>query len=564
MNAVADGIITLDEQGRIESVNPSALAILGLGTTEPKGVAFERFVLASQRRRWRRWLQAHLGRLPGTPCATRRMEMGAQRLDRRAFPAEMVLTSTRLDGRPSLIVTLRDITARKQAEQLIRYQATHDALTDLPNRTLFDDRLAQALRTAERQGEKMAVLFLDLDRFKVINDTLGHAVGDALLTQVAERLRATMRKGDTIARMGGDEFILLLTGLERVEDAIDPAWRLLEALRPPFRVQGHALHLTASVGISLFPRDGKDPQTLLKNADVALYRVKSHGRNGLQLYTPTMNARAMERMLLENELRHAIGRDELVLHYQIQVDLADGRVSGAEALVRWQHPTRGLIPPDEFIPLAEECGLIVALGAWVLRAACEQDRRWRESGLVLPRLSVNMSGRQFHEGDLGRRILAVLDATGMDPHRLELELTESIVMQEDEATARELDRLLGLGVSLAMDDFGTGYSSLGYLKRLPFSRVKIDRSFIQDMTLSPGDAALVRAIVAMAHGLGLRAVAEGVEDTEQLRRLVGLDCDEAQGFLLGRPVPAADLPALAAAVFPIPDPRSTVHHLRPA
>ena len=441
-------------------------------------------------------------------------------------------------------MTVRDITARKAAEELVRYHATHDALTGLPNRALFDDRLATALKHSARHGDMVAVLFLDLDRFKIINDTLGHSIGDALLIALSRRLRATVRDEDTVARMGGDEFIFVLRGLRSAEDAVKPAQKILEAIRPPFHIHGHELYVTASIGIGLYPGDGLGSDQLLKCADMALYRAKERGRDRVQLYKPTLNVRVVEQMVLEKHLRHALEQDQFQLVYQPQVALDSGQVVGLEALIRWRHPELGLVSPDDFVPLAEANGLIEPLGLWVLRTACMQYRAWRAEHLPGLRLAVNMSARQFQRSGLEARIREVLAETAMDARCLELELTESVLMQEGDSTAGLLESLSACGISLALDDFGTGYSSLSYLKRFPIKRVKIDRSFVRDINTNEGDAALARAVIAMAHGLGVDVLAEGIESLEQLAKLRRYGCDEGQGYFLGRPVVPSEVPQL--------------------
>jgi diguanylate cyclase (GGDEF)-like protein len=413
-----------------------------------------------------------------------------------------------------------------------------------PNRALFDDRLATALKQGARRDEMVAVLFLDLDRFKIINDTLGHSIGDALLIALSQRLRATVRDEDTVARMGGDEFIFVLRGLRSAEDAVKPAQKVLDAIRPAFHIHGHELYVTASIGIGLYPTDGVEPDQLLKCADIALYRAKERGRNRLQLYNPTLNVRVFGQMVLEKHLRHALEQEQFQLVYQPQIALDSGQVVGVEALIRWRHPELGLVPPGEFVPLAEENGLIEPLGLWVLRTACLQHRTWRTAGRPGLRLAVNMSARQFQRLGLESRVREVLAETGMDARWLELELTESVLMQEGDSTASLLAHLSELGISLALDDFGTGYSSLSHLKRFPIKRIKIDRSFICDISTSEGDAVMARAVIAMAHGLGVEVVAEGIESLEQLAMLRRYGCDEGQGYFLGRPVVPEEVPAL--------------------
>ena len=445
------------------------------------------------------------------------------------------------DGDRSMIEgTIIDITERKRAEEQVKHLAFHDALTGLPNRLLFNDRLSIALAQARRSGEKLVTLFLDLDRFKVINDSLGHAAGDELLRRVAERLQASVRAGDTVARLGGDEFIILLTRISSEENAGKVAAKFLQSLRNPFPVQERNIFITTSVGVSVYPNDGLDPETLIQNADVALYRAKEEGRDNYQLYAPAMNARALQRLSLENRLRQALPNEELILHYQPIVDVRSGRVCGAEALLRWRHPELGLVPPSEFITLAEISGLIVPIGHWVLKTACEQVREWQAMGYPHLRVSVNLSPRQFQQSKLVAQVTGSLVAGGIDAGSLDLEITESSAMQNAELTINTLLELKRLGVAISLDDFGTGYSSLNYLKRFPIDRVKLDQSFVRDMTRNSEDAAIVRAVISMAHTLKLVVVAEGVETEEQLAFLRQHRCDEIQGFLFSPPVEAAE------------------------
>jgi len=443
------------------------------------------------------------------------------------------------DGDRSVIEgTIIDITERKRAEEQVKHLAFHDALTGLPNRLLFNDRLSIALAQARRSGEKLVTLFLDLDRFKVINDSLGHAAGDELLRRVAERLQANVRAGDTVARLGGDEFIILLTRISSEENAGKVAAKFLQSIRNPFLVQERNVFTTTSVGVSVYPNDGMDPETLIQNADVALYRAKEEGRDNYQLYAPAMNARALQRLSLENRLRQALPNEELILHYQPIVDVRSGRVCGAEALLRWRHPELGLLPPSEFITLAEISGLIVPIGHWVLKTACEQVREWQAMGYPQLRVSVNLSPRQFQQSKLVAQVTGSLASSGISAGSLDLEITESSAMQNAELTIATLLELKGLGVAISLDDFGTGYSSLNYLKRFPIDRVKLDQSFVHDMTRSPEDGAIVRAVISMAHTLRLVVVAEGVETEDQLAFLRHHRCDEIQGFLFSPPVEA--------------------------
>jgi len=432
----------------------------------------------------------------------------------------------------------RDVTERKHVEEQIEYQAYHDALTGLPNRRLFRDRLTVALAHARRMKHPLAVMFLDLDRFKVVNDTLGHSMGDELLRAIGARLQASMREEDSVARMGGDEFTILLADLKSTDAAAKIAQKVLDTVAHPLQIEGTELFITTSIGIALFPNDGDTAEALLANADHAMYRAKDAGRSSYQMFTPAMNSRALERLALENDLRHALERGELELHYQPQISIATGRVMGVEALLRWHRPGHGIVGPKEFIPIAEETRLIVPIGEWVLREACRQAMVWqsdRESGF---RMAVNLSPRQFQHSDLPHVIASALESSGLAPHDLELEITESLAMQNTTRTIATLQKLREMGVQIAIDDFGTGHSSLNYLRSFPIDSVKIDQEFVQEIEESAADRAIVSAVIGMARGLRLRVTAEGVETERQLQFLREQGCEEVQGFLFGEPVPA--------------------------
>lgn len=445
-----------------------------------------------------------------------------------------------LTGRIREVVGVsRDVTERKRVEEQIEYQAYHDALTGLPNRRLFRDRLTVALAHARRMKHPLAVMFLDLDRFKVVNDTLGHSTGDELLKTVGTRLQASLREEDSIARMGGDEFTILLADLKTTDDSAKIAQKVLDTVAQPLKVDGTELFVTTSIGIALFPSDGDTAEALLANADHAMYRAKDAGRNSYQMFTPAMNNRALERLSLENDLRHALDRGELELHYQPQINIASGRVTGVEALLRWNRPGFGLVGPKDFIPIAEETQLIVPIGEWVLREACRQARDWRSIRPGGFRMAVNLSPRQFQHSDLPHVIASALELSGIAPHDLELEITESLAMQNTTRTIATLQRLREMGVQIAIDDFGTGHSSLNYLRSFPIDSVKIDQEFVQEIEGSEADRAIVSAVIGMARGLRLRVTAEGVETEGQLAFLREQGCEDVQGFLFGEPVPAS-------------------------
>ncbi len=434
--------------------------------------------------------------------------------------------------------SLRDITDRRQAEQALDYLAHRDPLTGLPNRTLFGELLKHAIQQAEHGQTEFALLFLDLDNFKTVNDSLGHSLGDRLLVAAAQRLRTLLPDIDAMARIGGDEFNIIIE-----QNASQPgfdlmAQQMVDALAAPFVLDEHKIYVGASIGIALFPSDGRDAESLLSNADAALHQAKAQGRSSLRFFSPEMSSRARARLRMAGDLRHALDREELVMHYQPQVDLQSGRIVGLEALVRWNHPERGLILPGDFIPLAEESGLVVRLGDWVLRAVCRQIRRWSDAGLAPRQTAVNVSTVQLGRGHLVKAVKAVLEETGINPDLLELEITESFVMAERDLSIQALADLKRLGVRLSIDDFGTGYSSLAYLQQLKVDKLKVDRSFVHDMTGNDGNASIVMAVIALGHSLGLEVIAEGVEFPSQASRLRALNCETMQGNLVSPPLPA--------------------------
>lgn len=437
--------------------------------------------------------------------------------------------------------TLVDITERKVAEDKVQSLAYYDALTGLPNRILLRDRLSNALAAARRHKHKVAILFFDLDAFKPINDSLGHSVGDLLLQDVAERLKRCAREEDTVARLGGDEFLVVLTHVYNISEAAVSAERFMDAMTTRFLIQGHSISIGCSLGISIFPEHGGDSETLIKHADAAMYSAKDGGPNKFQFFTAEMNAQALERLTLENGLRLALDKKELFLVYQPQMNIVTGKITGLEALARWQHPELGLVPPDKFIRIAEDSGLIVAIGEWVLRTACSQARQWQEDGLPAVSIAINVSAIQFRQQGFCELMRRVLRETGLAPYYVELELTESLLLGDADATLSVLQELKAMGLTLAIDDFGTGYSSFSYLKRFPVSKLKIDRSFVRDIAVNPDDAAITTAIISMAKSLNLKVIAEGVEDEAQMSFLRAHHCDEIQGYYLSKPLAVYDV-----------------------
>jgi diguanylate cyclase (GGDEF)-like protein len=440
------------------------------------------------------------------------------------------------------LLARREIKERRQAEEVVKFAATHDPLTGLPNRVLLAERVNRAVAAARSQDRNTAVLFIDLDRFKNINDALGHEAGDRLLQNVADRLVRCVRRSDTVARQGGDEFVVLVEGFQTPRDLTQVAEKILAEVAGPMTVYGKEFQITASIGISTFPIDGEDLRALLKNADMAMYRAKQQG-NAYQFYAKQMSAHSVERLELEAALRQAVERDELRLYYQPKVEARTGRVTGIECLLRWQHPTLGIVQPDQLVPLAEETGLIVPIGKWALRTACLQARAWAEEGLPLFRMAVNLSARQFMSATLLEDVVETLADTEMNPRLIEFEVTESMMMREPEEAVRLLRDLKAVGVRLTIDDFGTGYSSLAYLKRLPIDCVKIDASFVRGIPVDASDVAITETVIAMSRSLGLKVVAEGVETRDQMRFLEDRGCDEMQGYYFSRPLPAEQMAA---------------------
>jgi len=527
-----DGILLTVPDGRILAANPAACQIFR--ATEAEIVAGGRNALvdlADPRLRAALEERARTGRFRG--------ELTMMRKDGERFPANVSTTVFRDhhgEERSSMII--RDVSEEKRNVERLAHLAQHDALTDLPNRLLLTDRLGVALARAQRSGKPLAVLFLDLDRFKNVNDSLGHEQGDRLLVEAAARLKACVRASDTVSRQGGDEFLVVLPEIDSAQDAARVAEKLIEAVSQPFVLGGTEHVLTGSIGIACWPENGESAEALLRNADAAMYAAKQAGRNRYQFYSAEMNARAHDRLLLEADLRHAMARGELFVVYQPQVDLRSGALIGAEALVRWRHPRLGLVPPGEFIGIAEDSGQIVAIGAWVLEAACRQQAAWMAAGLATGFIAVNASAHQFRQAEFVATVERALERSGLPGDRLELEVTESVMMQGADQTLRKLEQLDRLGIRLAIDDFGTGYSSLSYLKQFPIDRLKIDQSFTRGL---PGDrqsAAISQAVIALGHSLGLSVLAEGIEDAEQEAHLRAASCDGGQGYLYARPMEA--------------------------
>jgi diguanylate cyclase (GGDEF)-like protein/PAS domain S-box-containing protein len=530
-----DAVLVLEPDGAIVAANPGACRMLGYSEQELRAIGHAGIVDAGT---------PTLAELIAERDRSGHMtsEVTLVRKDGSRFPGEVsAFAFPYRDGEVRVSLIIRDITERKRADARIEHLAYHDELTGLPNRVLFNETLRRRLSLGQRDGREFAVMLLDLDGFKLVNDTLGHEVGDQLLKEVAERFRQTLRAGDMVARLGGDEFILLLEEPGSKEDIGALAQRVLHAIARPCRLGGEDLHLTASIGISMFPKDGEDARTLLKNSDLAMYHAKEAGKNNYAYFSEEMNTFSQRRLVIESALRRTLDGRELLLHYQPKFALASGAVTGTEALIRWKPDGQPMVSPAEFIPIAEETGLILPIGAWVLRTALFQQRAWLGAGVRPGRVAINLSARQLAQEDLPDLVAALLAETGLAPESLEIEITESMVMRNPDWAATLLGRLKDMGVRITVDDFGTGYSSLSYLKRFPIDCVKIDRSFIRDLPDDPDDAAITRGIVAMAHSLRMSVVAEGVETDEQIRFLRELGCDEVQGFAFSRPVDAREL-----------------------
>ena len=536
VHMAAEAIVVVNETFEIVLFNPTAEAIFGCTAAEVIGVGVERFVPQRLREAARLYLA---GFAAGDSSVLRMGDHGeifGLRASGEEFPLEISLSRISHSGKPLYSAVLIDLSARRRDEARLNALANYDPLTSLPNRALFHQRLQRSLLHAQRFNDGLAVLIIDLDRFKDVNDTLGHGAGDRLLQAVAGRLKGCLRDVDTLARLGGDEFAVLLEKVTETRIVGNVARKLLKAIAELLMLDDQEYHITASIGISTYPADGSDGMTMLKNADIAMYRAKARGKNNSQFYAAAMNTHSMARLSLEIGLRHALERGEFLLHYQPKVDIASGRITGMEALLRWMRPESGMVSPADFIPLAEETGLIVPIGAWVLAAACERNRAWQRQGMPPLRVAVNLSARQFVQASLVSDVARVLDASGLAPGWLELEITESMVMDNPERAIQTLRQLKSMGIALAIDDFGTGYSSLGYLKRFPIDTIKIDRSFIKDIPGNRDDATITRTIIDMTHNLRHKVVAEGVETLAQLNFLREHGCDEMQGYYFSRPL----------------------------
>jgi diguanylate cyclase (GGDEF)-like protein/PAS domain S-box-containing protein len=543
LDSIGEAVIRTDVQGKITYLNRKAEEMTGWQREEARGRPMSdvfRFfesasnsVIGNAERITVQAGQARKEIADCTNCVMVRRDGFEYGIERKVTP---ILSP---DGNVTgTVVAFNDVSEAQARSHEMSRTAQHDPLTDLPNRVLFNDRLTQAIALAERHGKQLAVMFVDLDHFKKINDSLGHDVGDKLLQSVAARLISCVRRSDTVGRLGVDEFVVLLTQVEHAEDAAHSAQKILRSLAAPHIIDNKTLDLNVSVGVSTYPNDARDAEGLINRADNAMYEAKEHGRNTYQFFRHEMHARLAERQSLEADLRYALGRNEFLLHYQPILNLQTGKIAGMEALIRWLHPQRGMISPGTFVSIAEECGLIQPIGQWVLLEACKQAQAWKDSGLGVVPMSVNVSAAEFGAKDFLSGVRAALIATGVEPQHLELELTESVLMRDAETAVVTLGKLKNMGVQVAIDDFGTGYSSFTYLRRFPSDALKLDQSFVQAITSDPGDAAIVGAMISLGKSLNQRVIAEGIETRAQLEFLQSHGCDEGQGYFFSPPVGA--------------------------
>jgi diguanylate cyclase (GGDEF)-like protein/PAS domain S-box-containing protein len=538
LNSIGDAVVCMDTAGNVTFLNLVAEKLTGWSRQEAAGRAMGdvfRILDATSRITTPNLMEMAVGQnrtvhLPSNCILVRR--------DGVEIPIEdsVAPIHDRQGQVTGAVIIFRDVSAARAMELQMTHAAEHDFLTGLPNRTLLNDRINQAIALARLHTRQIAVLFLDLDGFKHINDSLGHPIGDKLLQSVAKRLVDCVRDSDTVSRQGGDEFVVLLADVEQSDDAAFTARRMLQAVGEVNTVDHHDFHVTASIGVSVYPDDGLDAETLIKNADTAMYQAKGKGRQSCQFFKPDMNVRAVERQSIEEDLRRALERQEFALHYQPKIDLKSGEITGAEALTRWTHPVRGLVFPEMFIPVAEDCGLILTIGRWALRQACTQARAWIDAGLPPITMAVNISALEFRDEDFLEGVFSILNDTGLDPRCLELELTESVLVEHAESAESILKQLRAIGVQVTLDDFGTGYSSLSYLQKFPIGALKIDQSFVRQISTAPEETFIVTAVIAMARSLKLRVIAEGVETPQELAFLRSLQCDEAQGYYFSRPL----------------------------
>lgn len=549
LNSISDAVISTDLAGNVDYLNLAAESMTGWSRSEARGHPISevmRIIDGATREAEENPVVQVLRH--NKPMGLTAGTILVRRDGREATIADSAAPIHDWDGLISgAVMVFHDTTAAQDVALKMTHLAQHDFLTDLPNRLLLNDRIAQGIALANRRDSHLAVLFLDLDNFKLINDSLGHETGDKLLQLIAQRLVACVRGHDTVSRQGGDEFVILMTEEKYSENAALTADKILAALAESVTIGSEELHVTTSIGISVYPADGHDTETLLKNADTAMYCAKENGRNNYQFFNKEMNVRAVERQIIEADLRHALARKELLLLFQPKINLETGVITGAEALLRWQHPKRGMLLPDRFVPVAEDCGLIVPIGRWVLREACAEAKRWKDSGLNPVSVAVNISALEFCQKDFVNGVRAILHETGLDADCLQLELTESVLMRDVESSTIVLQELKAMGLNLAVDDFGTGYSSLSYLQQFPIDTLKIDQSFVRDIASRPGSGIIVSAVIAMGNSLHQRVVAEGIEEEQQLAFLREQYCAEGQGFLFSRPLTAEQFTALLSA-----------------